>query len=144
MKVLDSPCLRHNCSKCCRQTNMPITIRESEIISQITHKDVGDFTKNLSQTTGILELTNDEKNKSCVFLQTNSKELDAEGTCTIHANRPQGCRLYPFILDMDDNVWKDDYCPYVKEFPMPSENNRQALLALDSNVQAEARMRKGT
>ena len=45
---------------------------------------------------------------------------------------------------MEDNVWKDDYCPHVKEFPMANENNRQALLALDSNVQAEARMRKGT
>nr|MBC8518292.1 YkgJ family cysteine cluster protein [Euryarchaeota archaeon] len=141
MKVLDSPCLRHKCARCCRETSMPITIREAEIIALITKKNISDFTKDLNQTGGILQLANSEKTNACVFLNTNSKEIDAPGQCSIHAKRPQGCRIYPIILDMEDEVWMDDVCPHTNEFAKPDEISRQALLALDANIQAEARMR---
>lgn len=120
---------------------MPISKREADIISKVTGESIADFTKPLDQTDGVLELANDPKTKACVFLVTDSDELDAPGRCSIHINRPTGCRHYPTVLDMEDEVWLDDICPHKEEFKPPCEEDRRVLLELDARIQAEAENR---
>jgi Fe-S-cluster containining protein len=57
--------------------------------------------------TGDLQLRN--AGGRCVFL--------VDGRCTVYRDRPEGCRLYPFVLDLDaDRVVRDDHCPWSEEF----------------------------
>ena len=54
----------------------------------------------------------------CLFL--------SGGACRAYAVRPEGCRLYPLILDLDDDrVVRDEFCPHRGEFPMDIQAARQ-------------------
>ena len=117
---------------------MPLSNADAQKISTSTGKKIEDFTKPLSATGGILELANNPTTQACVFLATDSPELEAEGFCTIHEVRPQGCQFYPVILDQNDAAWMDIICPHSSEFDQPTEEMRLALLELDHLINAEA------
>jgi Fe-S-cluster containining protein len=54
----------------------------------------------------------------CVFL--------VEGRCSVHDDRPEGCRLYPLILDLSvDRVVLDTICPWVRDFTFTQEDEVQ-------------------
>jgi Fe-S-cluster containining protein len=54
----------------------------------------------------------------CIFL--------VDGRCSVHDDRPEGCRLYPLILDLSvDRVVLDTVCPWVGEFTFNRENRVQ-------------------
>jgi Fe-S-cluster containining protein len=70
----------------------------------------------------------------CVF-------LDPLKGCTVHAVRPEGCRLYPLVWDRDvGRVVRDDViCPFRNEFPDDPEGERRvretmATLSQEANV----------
>ena len=45
----------------------------------------------------------------CIFL--------ADGRCSVYGDRPEGCHLYPLILDLSvDRVVLDAVCPWACEF----------------------------
>ena len=50
-----------------------------------------------------------------------------DGTrCTIYANRPSGCRLYPVIFDENLNrAVKDKLCPFRSEFSLSLESKKE-------------------
>jgi Fe-S-cluster containining protein len=51
----------------------------------------------------------------CIFL--------VDGRCSVHDDRPQGCRTYPLILDLSvDRVVLDDVCPWASEFSFSQED----------------------
>jgi len=58
----------------------------------------------------------------CVFL--------AEGRCTVHALRPDGCRSYPIVLSADSGrAVRDVDCPWRAEFAVePSAGRRLRAL----------------
>ena len=141
MQHSNSPCLMNGCSLCCRDTKMPLTNAEAIKIAQVTGKNIEDFTKPLSETEGVLQLANNPSTRACVFLETNSADIKAPGTCTIHENRPEGCRIYPVILDEDDNAWMDYLCPYPDDFPQPDIEMQNSLLELEKTISAECEMR---
>ncbi|PXY74870.1 MAG: hypothetical protein CXX80_06035 [Methanobacteriota archaeon] len=120
---------------------MPLSNAEAQKISTATGKKIEEFTKPLSATGGILELANNPATQACVFLATDSPELDAEGICTIHEIRPEGCQIYPVILDQKDAAWMDIICPHTAEFDPPTEKLRLALIELDRLINAEAETR---
>jgi len=120
---------------------MPLSEEDALRISTATGLSVKGFTKLLSETGGVLELANSTDTNACVFLETDSRELDAPGLCQIHQNRPTGCRSYPIVLDMEDLVFKDDLCPWKEEFEEPNEGHRTELLKLDSLIRSEAAQR---
>ena len=138
---MPSPCIDHGCSKCCRDTKMPLSEEDVLRISAATGSAVEEFTKPLAETRGVLELANSSATDACVFLETDSRELNAPGICVIHEIRPAGCRSYPIVLDMEDLVFKDDLCPWKDEFEEPTENHRAELLRLDSQIRSEAASR---
>jgi Fe-S-cluster containining protein len=54
----------------------------------------------------------------CIFL--------VEGRCSVHADRPEGCRYYPMILDLSvDRVVLDAVCPWATEFSFTTEDEVQ-------------------
>jgi Fe-S-cluster containining protein len=65
---------------------------------------------------GDLQLTNVDGR--CVFL--------AGGRCSVHEHRPEGCRLYPMMLDLSvDHVVLDAFCPWAAEFSFTREDEVQ-------------------
>jgi Fe-S-cluster containining protein len=69
---------------------------------------------------GYLQLVN--VHGHCIFLQRDR--------CSIYPDRPEGCKLYPLILDIDNNeVILHDFCPYNDEFEF-SDEDRERLEAL--------------
>jgi Fe-S-cluster containining protein len=64
----------------------------------------------------------------CVFL--------VDGLCSVHDDRPEGCRLYPLILDLSvDRVVLDSVCPWAREFTFAEDDEVQ----LRRSVMDEAR-----
>ena len=51
----------------------------------------------------------------CVFL--------ADGRCSVYDDRPEGCQIYPLILDLSvDRVLRDAFCPWAEEFRFTRED----------------------
>ena len=51
----------------------------------------------------------------CIFLE--------DGQCKVYDHRPEGCWLYPLVLDVDiDQPVLHDFCPYRDEFEPGSED----------------------
>jgi Fe-S-cluster containining protein len=54
----------------------------------------------------------------CVFL--------SRGRCRVYDMRPEGCRLYPLVLDLaDDQVVRDPFCPHRHEFSCDAKDERR-------------------
>jgi len=96
-----SPCIRHGCHACCLGTEMTLT--EADVM-RLEARGHTAFTHELD--TGDLALVNVDGH--CVFL--------CHGRCSVYPDRPQGCRLYPLVLDLDlDRVVLDSFCPFSAE-----------------------------
>lgn len=81
---------------------------------------------------GDLELVN--RDGRCVFLE--------DGRCRVYRVRPEGCRLYPLVLDLDDDrVVRDRFCPYWREFPVTAERVRRLRRSVALEA-VEARRRR--
>ncbi len=99
-----SPCLKHRCSKCCIETEMPLTKRDIQRIENLGFKEE-DFVRYVD---GIPVLKTKEDG-SCVFLE--------DGKCKIYKYRPDGCRLYPLVwVKGIERATLDPHCPYRYEF----------------------------
>jgi Fe-S-cluster containining protein len=81
---------------------------------------------------GDLEMVN--RDGACVFLR--------RGRCGVYHQRPEGCRFYPFVVDLGSGrVVRDDFCPYADEF----SSNEEVVRELKRSVEregAEARRRR--
>ena len=130
-----SPCLERGCSKCCRETEMPLTRADISKIEALGHK-LSFFT--VVHTDGTVRLANSRETKACVFLDTKSSDVDAPGTCSLWQNLPEGCRIYPLILDELDQPFLDELCPHRDEFPLPPVGLRGRLLMLSDILDGEA------
>ncbi len=113
-----SPCVRNGCRLCCFDTQMPLLPDDTARLATATghppdafsHVDE-DGTRRLSNVDG-----------HCFF-------LGATG-CTVYADRPAGCRLYPLVWDPDArHAVLDPECPYTKGFRV-RPRDRAALLEL--------------
>lgn len=82
-------------------------------------------------TEGDLELRNHDGR--CVLLDG--------GRCAAYAVRPEGCRLYPLILDLQaDRVVRDDFCPHRRLFPITTaEAERLRRSVATERIEAERR-----
>ncbi len=116
-----SPCRELQCSACCVETAMTLT--EADVRRLRARGHTGFWRQT---TSGDLQLLN--RSGRCVFLTT-------EG-CSVYDDRPEGCRLYPLVLDTGrDVVRHDGFCPKVDRFPITVELAAQ----LRRSVEAEAR-----
>ena len=119
-----NPCLRHSCHSCCLNTEMMLTESDVRRIESLGYEGF------YAEKEGFIVLKN--VNGRCFFLSD-------DGLCRIYDDRPEGCRYYPFVFDMDtDAVMTDRDCPYSDEFPEP---RRESIRKLVDRIMGERLMR---
>ncbi len=103
MSELDTehPCVRHSCHLCCIDTEMTLSASDVRRIGGLGYRDY------YREVDGYIQLRN--RDGHCWFLEG--------GRCTIYDHRPEGCTLYPLVLNLDDGtVVLHDFCPHREEF----------------------------
>lgn len=111
-----------NCGKCCLETEMILSQQDIKIIINSLPNNIRkeDFTfKNINEQ---YQLRNIEGH--CFFLDYSNKE------CKIYKFRPQGCKFYPLIYDINKKKCRlDEECPRnnlfyknKKDFKMACQN----------------------
>lgn len=70
--------------------------------------------------------------RPCFFLK--------DDRCSVYADRPQGCRIYPFVLTEDGRLARDEDCPFRQEFAHDA-GARRRLQRVVGQLAAEARRR---
>lgn len=127
----ENPCLAHDCHRCCTELEAPLTEVEAARLARVTGKAPQEFT--FTDDEGVLQLS--KRDGRCVFLGT-------DGLCTVHADRPAGCRLYPFVHDrLTGGVTRDEMCPYAEEFAVPPSVEAE-ITAVLAELRHEAAKRK--
>ncbi len=122
-------CLRFGCIKCCLNTEMPLT--NSDVLRITRLGFPRDFF--VAEKSGEWTLRNSKGR--CVF---------HDGSfCTIYHRRPQGCTLYPVVLDAErGEVVLDSVCPHQAIFQIsPSTSRRVLRLIMKLNTERDARLR---
>ena len=98
----DNPCRRHDCHLCCLNTRMTLTESDVHRLEAAGHEGFARLNRS-----GDLELVN--RDGACIFLE--------DGACRVYQIRPEGCRFYPFVVDLGSGaVLRDDECPHREEF----------------------------
>ena len=129
---LHHPCLSHGCSKCCYETEMTLS---NEDISRISKLGYDDF---YYEVDGYLQVKN--VGGKCIFLKND--------LCKIYPNRPEGCKLYPLVFNLDideEPVELHDFCPYRDEFQFPDSMNERLIqvIAIEESEREERINRVG-
>ncbi len=92
-----------NCYECCLETEMPLSEKDITRISKLGFK-IDEF---LEEQDGFMVLRNIDS--KCFFLKN--------GLCIIYENRPEGCRYYPLIYDLEkDEFVIDNLCMHYQDF----------------------------
>ncbi|WP_371801980.1 YkgJ family cysteine cluster protein [Candidatus Lokiarchaeum ossiferum] len=96
------------CGICCQSTEMELSIKD---INRIEESNKTKHTKDdfCSFENGYYILKN--VNNSCIFYDLKLKQ------CQIYSVRPEGCRFYPMIYNIDQEKCElDSDCPYRNQF----------------------------
>ena len=88
-----------NCCCNCEEIDMPILLPfEAENISRITKRSIDSFAIKLTNNLYQMRRANDDEKRECVFFQNSQ--------CSIYANRPTDCRMFPFdFKEIDGEYW---------------------------------------
>ena len=122
----ENPCFANDCHRCCLNTRMTLTEADA---ARLEAAGYGDFC--FVNDDCDFQLTNVDGH--CIFL--------IDGRCSVHDDRPEGCRLYPLILDLSvDRVVLDAFCPWAKEFTF-TQDDRVALRRSVTDEESEGRIR---
>lgn len=122
-----TPCLRHGCHACCVGTRMTLTERDVARLEAAGHRH---FCRENAR--GELRILTG--GGRCIFLQ--------DGLCSAYDGRPDGCRTYPLVLDLDSgSAVLHDFCPHVEEFEFTAEAARRLRRSV-AEEEAEARERR--
>ncbi len=98
-----SPCLSHGCVVCCLETEMPLTEDDLRRIEKLSFRRA-DFTVEVDGETRLRNVRG-----VCFFLEG--------GRCRIYGGRPEGCRVYPLVYNIDSHKFvHDPVCPHSGEF----------------------------
>ena len=108
-----------------------MTLTESDV-ARLGAAGFSGFTR--ENRDGDLELMN--SNGWCVFLDGRN--------CGVYDVRPDGCRLYPLVLDLGSGrVVLDDFCPHRVEFPIDADREAQLRRSVvRESVEAAQRRRR--
>lgn len=131
-----SPCLARGCSACCHDTQMPLTEADVARLEALGHRRE-EFTRPSTDGRGWPQLRTREADaegapRPCFFLR--------DGRCSVYEHRPEGCRVYPFVLTEDGKLARDEDCPHRDEFPHdPSARRRLARVVWTLDAEARGR-----
>ncbi|MCY3410554.1 MAG: YkgJ family cysteine cluster protein [Candidatus Heimdallarchaeota archaeon] len=100
-------CGFRDCYQCCLETEMIITEEEAEIIEERSGIEREEFLLPEVETEGFLQL----KNVHSPIMGMRCYFLNDKGKCSIREYAPQGCYLYPLILNVEtDETMVDVDC----------------------------------
>jgi hypothetical protein len=106
---------------------MPLTEDDIKRIEKLGFKR-SDFIVEAEGETRLLNVK-----KTCFFLR--------EGGCTVYEGRPEGCRIYPLVYDLDAHKFVyDTVCPHSVEFKSNRED-KEKLKRLIRRLDKEAEKR---
>lgn len=134
-----NPCRDLGCSACCHDIEMILT--DADLARLRAARPGEDFW--FQADDGYLQLRTRDgpaaaggAGKPCWF-------LGADGACTVFADRPEGCRLYPAVWDdaLRAAELDGDYCPNTDRFLLPSATV-DAVRRLAKKLQAELAARR--
>lgn len=98
-----------NCGECCIRTEMILSQQDVDLIIKNFPKKIKRKDFLFKNKKGFLQLKNSANH--CVFLDFFSKK------CMIYEYRPQGCKFYPLIYDVTQNICTfDKDCPRLNLF----------------------------
>lgn len=128
------PCEEFACSACCHGTEMLLTEGD---VARLQAARPG-LAVHFQTDDGFLQLRTRPDPPLPGFAGEPCLFLDGKGRCSIHALRPEGCRLYPGVWDADhDKVLLDaDYCPHPDGFLLPPQT-RDAVRRLAARLVQE-------
>ena len=114
-------CTFSDCFQCCLETEMLLTTKDIHTIKKIGYASQDFMFEN---SDGFRQLKNVDSilGKKCFF-------LNDKGKCKLvkknKDSRPQGCKIYPLIVDFNDNTIRiDDDCRENKWFSVAFTNDR--------------------
>jgi len=88
-----------NCGVCCTETEMLLAEKD---IRRLLNKGFNKSFFVKFNEEGYAQLKN--RKGYCVFYDTEKRR------CSVYADRPSGCRVYPVIVDEEKGVVLDDIC----------------------------------
>lgn len=88
-----------NCGVCCTETEMLLSIKDIKRLEDKGYRQ-NQFVR--YDRLGYAELRNREG--YCVFYDRSKRR------CSVYADRPAGCRVYPVIVDEDKGIVLDGIC----------------------------------
>lgn len=98
-----------DCGKCCLDTEMILSQQDIELIKNSHPKNLRNQDFVFKNSNYQFQLKNIENH--CVFFDYSSKN------CNIYKYRPQGCRFYPLIYDINEEKCElDEDCPRTSLF----------------------------
>ena len=88
-----------NCGVCCTETEMLLSKRDIKRLEKrgFSQREFARFDRQ-----GYVQLKN--RDGYCVFYDRNNQ------ICSVYADRPSGCRVYPVILDEEKGIVLDTIC----------------------------------
>jgi len=125
----DMPCRKHGCDACCRATEMPLTSSDIERLRGLGFEQ----RYFAEEKDGWLQLKNTAGGR-CFFLH--------DGLCSVYPYRPEGCALYPVVLDLDARrAVVDPECPHGDGRPV-TKTQEGRVRRLVERLQRERRGRR--
>lgn len=127
-----APCLERGCHACCMDTEMPLT---EEDLGRLLATGRAPEEVSVTAADGALRLRNSGDGRCAV--------LGPDGRCSAYEARPEGCTLYPLVLDeASGDVVVDQVCPHAGavEHSRRDEDRVRALLV---RIERERRSRAG-
>ncbi len=124
-----------NCGVCCTETEMLLSKKD---IKRLEKKGFSQnqFVNYDKQGYAVLK----NRDGYCVFYDLKNRK------CSVYADRPAGCRVYPVIVDEDTGIILDDICQSRRSITQSEKNLKgkrviRLLEIIDSEAQ-ERRTRK--
>lgn len=98
-----------DCGKCCLETEMILSQQDIELIKAYYPNNIREQDFIFKNKNEQFQLKNFEGH--CVFFDYSSKN------CNIYKYRPQGCKFYPLIYDINEKKCRlDEDCPRINLF----------------------------
>lgn len=127
MSEMGDTCLRYGCIKCCLDTEMPLSSSDIARIRNLGFSE--DFF--IAKENRNPQLKN--ASGRCVF-------HDGQ-RCVIYNHRPEGCQLYPAVLNEEIAVVVlDSYCPHHAQFQL-TPNTAHKVTGLVRKLDAKGSVR---
>lgn len=133
----EPPCITAGCSRCCHDTEMLLS--NDDVLRLSLERPGEDFW--FQADDGYLQLKTRDGPAAAGARHPDQKPcwfLGDDGHCTVHEARPEGCRLYPAVWDVDLGRARldDEECPHTDGFRL-TRFIGPAVAALAKRLQAE-------